>query len=262
MPKQEFGPETITSIIKMYNEDALSIAVIAEKYKTYPNKIKRLLNKHGYKLKTKSEAQKQALESGRHAHPTKGTKRAESTKLKISEKVSNYWATISDDVYEQRVEQARENWNNLSEVDRKELQSQAARAIRVASKEGSKLEKFVREKLLEKGYNVLYHKKETIENANLEIDIMVPELKTVIELDGPTHFYPIWGEESLKKHVHADNMKNGLLLKAGFAVIRVKCLVKSVSDKCKRDLLTELIRVLEMIKTEQVKNRFIEIELK
>lgn len=257
-----FTKETVESIIKMYNVEELSIYVIAKAFNTYPNKIKRLLNKHGYTLKSKSEAQKQALKSGRHTHPTKGTKRPESTKVKISEKVSNYWANISDEDYEKRVEQARESWNNLTEEEKKELQSQAAKAIRVASKEGSKLEKFVREKLLEKGYHVLYHKKETVENQNLELDIMLPALKTVIEIDGPTHFYPIWGEESLKRHVHADNMKNGLLLKAGFAVIRVKCLVKSISDKCKRDLLTELVRILDIIKTEKVSNRFIEVELK
>ena len=59
-------------IIEMYNDHSKSTYEIAKSLNTYPNKIRRTLIKHGYTLKDKSEAQKNALKTGRCAHPTAG----------------------------------------------------------------------------------------------------------------------------------------------------------------------------------------------
>ena len=71
-------------VIKLYNEDNHSTYEIAKRMKTYPNKIRRTLIKHGYELKNKSEAQKVALEKGRSSHPTMGKTRSREEKIKIS----------------------------------------------------------------------------------------------------------------------------------------------------------------------------------
>ena len=68
---------------KYYVEQTKSFQEIADMYDTYPNKLRRDAKKFGIKIRTKSEAQKLALETGKHKHPTKGTTRKESTKNKI-----------------------------------------------------------------------------------------------------------------------------------------------------------------------------------
>ena len=55
-----------------------------------------------------------------------------------------------------------------------------------------------------------YHKKGIVPNSNLEVDIYLPEMGAAIEIDGPSHFLPIWGEEALSKTIKSDNEKNGL----------------------------------------------------
>ena len=84
-------------------------------------------------------------------------------------------------------------------VDQKEqMQRKRVDAIRKSAKEGSKLEKFFQEKLSQAGFNVRMHVV-TIPAENLEIDLYIPDLKTIIEVDGPSHFLPIWGEDKLQK---------------------------------------------------------------
>ena len=45
---------------------------IAEKLKTYPNKIRRVLKKHNIVLRGAKDAQTTALKTGRAKHPTAG----------------------------------------------------------------------------------------------------------------------------------------------------------------------------------------------
>lgn len=69
---------------KEYVEKERSIHDLAREHKTYPNKIRREILECGYALRDKSAAQKAALKSGRHKHPTKGRKRPLEVRLKIS----------------------------------------------------------------------------------------------------------------------------------------------------------------------------------
>ena len=52
-----------TEVIKLY-ETGSSTYQIAEHFQTYPNKIRRILTKHGVLLKSRSQAQKNALHNG------------------------------------------------------------------------------------------------------------------------------------------------------------------------------------------------------
>lgn len=71
-----------------YVDKQRSIHDIAKEHKTYPNKIRREILDSGYVLRDKSEAQKAALKSGRHKHPTKGKERPLETRLKIAASVT------------------------------------------------------------------------------------------------------------------------------------------------------------------------------
>ncbi len=259
-----FAEENKKVILKMYNEEDKSTYEIAEELGTYPNRIRRSLLKLGVELKSKSIAQKNALKSGRHIHPTKGKKHSEETKIKISESIYQYWSELSEEDYEKRVEKSRDQWNNMTEAEKARFHKLAQEGIRKASKEGSKIERFIMEALRKDGYQVIFHKKGLIMNENLELDLFIPELNTAIEIDGPTHFFPIWGEESLKRHQASDAHKAGLLLRGGFVLIRVKNIAKTLTHKHERDLYGVLVPALEQIKKEfpPKGKRFMELEVK
>jgi very-short-patch-repair endonuclease len=257
-------------IIDMYLNQNMSPYVIAEKYNTYANKIRRILIKRGIKIDSKSEAQKKCLASGRSPHPTAGKKRSTETKEKISEGVYKNWQGLSEEEHQKRVDKAREQWNNMTVDEQEGMRRSAALAVRQASKEGSKMENFLNEELKKAGYSVLFHKKGLIASDELEIDLFIPELNTAIEVDGPSHFYPMWGktdverETILQKHINADAHKSGLLLAKGFVVIRIKHLTKHLSAKHKRGILVDLLSLLDNIRSSfpEKTKRYLELEVK
>lgn len=249
-------------IIEMYNDQSKSTYEIAKSLDTYPNKIRRTLIKHGYKLKDKSQAQKNALKSGRCAHPTAGKKRTQDEKLRISEGMETHWEKMTEEQRQDRVNQAKERWKKMDASQKEKMCRLATDAIRKAGKEGSKLEKFVMDKLMESGYTVDFHNKTLIPNEKLEIDLYIPALKTIIEVDGPSHFLPIWGEEKLQKQIKADLQKSGRILSRGFAIIRVKA-IANASLKKKENLISNIVSTLKSIekKFPPKTKRFIEVEL-
>ncbi len=249
-------------IIEMYNDQSKSTYEIAKSLDTYPNKIRRTLIKHGYKLKDKSQAQKNALKSGRCAHPTAGKKRTQDEKLRISEGMETHWEKMTEEQRQDRVNQAKERWKKMDASQKEKMCRLATDAIRKAGKEGSKLEKFVMDKLIESGYTVDFHNKTLIPNEKLEIDLYIPALKTIIEVDGPSHFLPIWGEEKLQKQIKADLQKSGRILSRGLAIIRVKA-IANASLKKKENLISNIVSTLKSIekKFPPKTKRFIEVEL-
>lgn len=259
----KFAEDNKDFLIREYTKNNNSTYWISERLNTYPNKIRRALRFLGVSLKSKSEAQSVAIESGRHCHPTKGRKRTEEERVKISDAMSVHWSTLSDEEKERRSDMARKQWEGMSENEKEEFRSLAAEAVRRAGKEGSKTEKFVQKGLTEHGYDVIFHMKGLIPNERLEVDLLIPSLKTVIEIDGPAHFLPIWGETNLQRNIVSDSKKSGLILSCGFVMIRVKHVKKSVSFKDQRMILGIIIAELTKIeeKFPSKANRYIEIEV-
>ena len=250
-------------VIDLYENDCKSTYQIAEHFDTYPNKIRRILTKNGIELKSRSQAQKNALVSGRAKHPTGGKTRSKAERLKISSSVHKYWSNMDEKEYEKRREEARDRWYALPEVERDRICSMAIQAIQKAGKEGSKLEKSLLKALSSEGYVVEFHKKNLILNEKMEIDLYIPSHKTIIEVDGPSHFFPIWGEDKLQKQIKADAQKSGLILSKGFIIIRVKSLSDFISLSKKEDLFNAIFKHLEKIEESfPVKSkRYIEITL-
>lgn len=250
-------------IIDLYTKEKKSTHEIAKMLDTYPNKIRRVLLKHGIHLKDRSEAQKNAILNGSAKIPTKGKKRSQEEKLRISQSLSHYWENMSDQEYSDVVSCAKQRWSQMSEQEKTNMYNAAITAIQTAGKEGSKLEKYLLKELTKGGYKVDFHKKGLIPNHKLEIDLYLPELRAIIEVDGPSHFLPIWGEEKLQKQIKADEQKTGLILSKGFIVIRIKNLSDSVSLHAQENLKNSLIETLNRIKVKPPKDleRYIEITI-
>jgi very-short-patch-repair endonuclease len=242
----------------------MSTYEIAVECDTYPNKVRRLLLKYKIPLRDKSTAQANALKQGRHTHPTKGIKHPESVKVKISESMGRLWQAMPPAERDRRIAMAKQQWEDMTVDEREQFKRLATDAVRVAAVEGSKLEKYLLHELRKQGYEIKFHAENVVANEDLQIDLFLPTMKVAIEIDGPAHFYPIWGEENLAKHLVSDNEKTGLIIQAGYVMIRIKHLVKSTSKMQERKLLATLISELNKIDKEfpPAEKRLIEIEVK
>jgi very-short-patch-repair endonuclease len=206
----------------LYVKQQKSFGDIAELYDTYTNKVVRDAKAFGIKIRDKSSAQKNALSTGKHKHPTKGTTRDENTKQKIGYGVLKNWNDLSESDLETRKNKAKKQWENMSQDTKENMLKLANDAVRQTSKTGSKLEKYLLNKLLADGHKVEFHKEQTLLNTKLQIDLFLPSIDTAIEIDGPSHFLPVWGDDSLKRNITYDNKKEGLIIGKGWKLIRIK----------------------------------------
>jgi very-short-patch-repair endonuclease len=240
-----------------------SFGDIAKQLGTYANAVRRLAHAYELPIRDKSEAQAAALSSNRHTHPTKGKKRSEAVKLAISEKMAASWQNISDEEYDRRVENSRKQWESMSEDEKKNIQKLAIEAVRRTAKEGSQLEKFLAQHLKDENILIEFHRKGFVANQNLEVDILLPGNNIAIEVDGPSHFLPIWGEESLQKTMRADNDKNGLLLLYNIDVIRIKQYKKNLSMRDMRDIADRVVaKIKSLLMKKDKKAQIYDLEVK
>jgi very-short-patch-repair endonuclease len=247
-------------IIDQYFNKEKSIVSIAEELNTYPNKIRRIILKSGLELRNKSDSQRIALKEGRASHPTEGKERNEETKAKISESVAVKWQGFSSKKREKMRESFKKSWKKRDKTDIVNMHKKAMDGMSKAGREGSKIENFIFEELDSRGYNPIRHKKGLIANTNLEPDIILPDIKLAIEIDGPTHFKPIFGQERLDKVIASDAEKNALFLQHGFCVFRVKYESKTLSQYKKRKVIETIVENIEKIKASH-QSTILDIEL-
>lgn len=249
-------------IIEEY-QNGKSIRDIAKIFDTYPNKIARIIKKSGEPLRTKEEAAKIAVERGKIKPPMLGKKRTQQEKDNISAKRAKKWQEMSEADLEAFRQSAKDRWDSQSEEEKIHKQQKAGEALRRASIEGSKAEKFLYEGLTKAGYDVIIHKTGLIPGEKYEIDLYIPSMMVAIEIDGPQHFFPIYGEENLNRNIKYDAIKNGVLISRGICVIRVKYLSKHNSQRINNALYSLVVAELEKIKTKfpDFENRLIELEI-
>jgi very-short-patch-repair endonuclease len=261
MNYQKLSDEEKQKIIeKLYITNKKSFGQIAEELSTYANKIRRDAIKFKIPIRDKSEAQKNALTSGVTDHPTKGKTRSIETKQKIGLGVMNNWNQLSDQELKNRQDKAREQWLKLNDDQRSMMTKMANEAVRLSGKTGSKLEKFLLSKLIENKIKVEFHKEQTLLNTKLQIDLFLPELNIAIEVDGPSHFLPVWGDDVLKRNIKYDNKKTGLLLGKGCVIIRIRQ-TKDFSPARANLIFDNLLKHIEDIKVKfpDQDNRIIEL---
>lgn len=247
-------------LYNMYIKEKKSFAQIAKELGSYPNKMRRDAIKFKIEIRNKSTAQKNAFDTGIVEHPTKGKKRSEKTKEKIGQSVMKSWESLSSTELQQRKLKAKDQWDNMDEDHKKNMLKLANEAVRGSSKTGSKLEKFILRGLIDNGYKTEFHKEQNLLNTKLQIDIFLPELNTAIEVDGPSHFLPVWGQESLARNVKYDNKKTGLLLGKGCVILRIRQ-TRDFSEARGRKILSQILSILSDIKNNypEPSNRTIEI---
>ncbi len=219
----------------------------------------RALHKFGISLRDKSSAQKEALASGRCKHPTRGKPRSEEEKKNIGEGVANAWKQTGEAEKSRRTLLAKDNWEETPEEKKQVFFKLANEAMRAAAKDGSRLERYLLLGLQRHGVAVEFHKEYFFVREQLQTDLFLPEHNVVIEIDGPSHFFPIWGEESLARHLQADAAKTGLIMQAGYTLIRVKHIKKSCSKNSCEEVLTKILNVIHSI-SENKQERYIEVE--
>lgn len=233
-------------------KNGMSTYDIAEEYETYPNRIRRVLLKHGIIRRDKSSAQKTAIEAGRSVHPTKGRERTPAEKLKISTATVQHWKDLSPEDKLKKVEVSKELWKQISPEKKEEMRKLANEQIRKAAKNGSKLERLIQDALIEEAIMYESHKKDVISTQKLEIDLYLPSFRTIIEVDGLSHFEPIWGEENLQKQQKFDNQKDGILLSKGFNIIRIENISGSLALAKIAILKQKLLAVLKEIRDQKL----------
>lgn len=227
---------------------------IAKDNNTYAGLVRRAMIYHGLARKTRSEAQKAVLERG-GPHPTKGKKRPNEVKQKIAQKIHDNWKATSNEEKERRRKILSEKWKDIPESKKEEMRRRAAIALRETTKTGSKLERSIHQFLLDNGIRSEMHRTHLVLSENLEMDILLPEDAIVIECDGPFHFTAVHGQEDLWARMERDERKNGLLLDAGFTVIRIKYLSKSLSDIKIRNFCKGLLEVILDLKVNIPENK-------
>ena len=248
-------------VIEQY-ENNYSTYAIAKELNTYPKKIERILKSNGVTRRSKAEAQALAIKSGRAKHPTEGFQRTEEQKTKISKSTEQRWKNMSTKDRQSFVDGAKDRWEKMPADKKREMLEKAGRSLQKTTKEGSKAEKFLRKKLLDEGYDVRLHVKHLVE-GNFEIDLFLPELKLIIEVDGPQHFMPIFGEKRLEEVIKFDSIKNGLLISKGYCLVRIRYLCRHMSQSIQRKLWSLVSGQVEKIedKFPPKNNRFIELEI-
>lgn len=234
-------------IIEKYNKGH-STYELATEYNTYPNRIRRLLKKSGIEIRDKSDAQKKALETGRSVPPTKGRERTQEEKLKISQSSVTHWQNMSAEEKAAYKELCKKRWENIPKEKLEAMRATANEKIRQAAIDGSKLEKEIQAMLAAAKIRFEPHKKNlVISSQKLEIDLYLPEYLTIIEVDGLSHFEPIWGEEHLEKQQEFDREKDGILLSKGFNIIRIHNTSNSLAISKLEDLKHKILDILEEI---------------
>lgn len=209
-------------LVDNYTNGTKSVPEIAEEYKTYPNKVYRMMRKWGIARKDKTESQSIALKTGRIKHPTEGKERDAQTKRKIGRAVYQSNKKLSPEERRKRVDKIRELWYNLPEKTRLEYTKKSHNRIRQAGQKGSKLEREIVVALLAKGYKLQTHHKMNFIDSEMTVDILLPVEGIVIEIDGPVHFEPIFGEENFDEQIKRDLFKNEQLISEGYSLIRIQ----------------------------------------
>lgn len=200
-----------------------STSDIAKELELFPMQVRRACKKFGFALRDKSTAQSLNLEH--NGHPLQGVERSEAEKEKISMGIQSHWESLSDaERANKKLEVAKRiknAWASKDEDDKKETIKKLNSNKNKASREGSKLEKMIIAELLKHGIHAESRATHYVSDEKFEIDIAIYKDSLAIEVDGPTHWDSIYGEENLKKVKEKDSRKDKMLNGLGWKVLRL-----------------------------------------
>jgi len=209
---------------ELYVDQGLSMRKVAEQMKVPLATLSRFMKRHGINARTKADAQKNFLRD--NDHQMKGRRHTDETKKKISHSLGDFWDGLDD---EQREEVKRKigsawqrKWAKMSDTERRTMMEGLASKAREAQGMGSRLERFIAEELRKRSYLIEERSTNYTSGKDFEVDLALPKECIAIEVDGPTHFLPIYGEEHLAQQQERDGRKDEMINAAGYNVLRVR----------------------------------------
>ena len=221
----------MAEVRRLIEDELLSTYKVAEQVGCNQSHIVRMVAKFNkqnpgnpIKKRNKSEAQLNYIKQT-GTHQRDGTTHDEITKDKISDKMREFYDSPEGVEAKERISEFRkEEWAEKSEEERAEIltELQLANRAKMQSGEGSNFKNFVAEQLMERGYTVEQRTKTWTPGQQFHVDIALPNEKLIIEVDGPTHWAPIYGEEELQKVIVKDAKKDAALIANGWVVLRVQ----------------------------------------
>lgn len=209
---------------RLYQEQGLSMRQVAEQLGVPLASLSRFMKRHGIVSRDKAQAQKNYLKD--HEHQMKGKKHSDTTKQKISKGLGEFWDKLPDEDKEElrkKIGSAwRRKWQQMSENDRRAMMEGLSNRAKEVQGKGSRLERYVAEELRKRGYVVEERSTNYTAGKQFEVDIALPKERIAIEIDGPTHFLPIHGEEHLAQQQERDSRKDEMVNSVGMNMLRIR----------------------------------------
>lgn len=227
---------------KEFTENQRSAFDIAKELGCFPTQVRRWIKKYGIEGRNRSEARKLHIEQ--FGHHMEGKVRTEEEKKAISLGLQASWEEMSEGEQKERREKASKvahsNWAALDDEEKKVMLSKMHKGNKKAAKGGSKNENAVAEMLKARGHKVYQRTTEFTPACTYEIDIALPSLSIAIEIDGPTHFDPVYGEENLDRVQAKDDKKDVMLRGCGWTVVRCRDYSTSPSQAICRRIVEQI----------------------
>jgi very-short-patch-repair endonuclease len=209
---------------RLYHDEGLSMRNVASALKVPLATLSRFMKKHGISSRDKKQAQKNYLRDNQHQMA--GRKHTEETRRKISQGLGEFWDSLSDEettALKQKIGSAwKRKWEGMSDVERRIMMEELSSKAKEAQGGGSRLERFIAEELRKRGYTVEERSTNYTAGKAFEIDIALPAEQIAIEVDGPTHFMAIYGEEHLAQQQARDARKDELVKSTGYSMLRIR----------------------------------------
>ncbi len=209
---------------RLYLDEGLSMRRVADTVSAPLATLSRFMKKHGITARDKAQAQKNYLRE--HDHQMKGRKHTAETKKQISVSLGEFWDGLSDEEREAFKRQIGSGWKRkwaaMSYQERKLTMETLSSQAKASQGKGSRLERFIAEELRNRGYFVEERSTGYTTGKDFEVDLALPTEMIAIEVDGPTHFLPIYGEDHLDNQQERDARKDDMINATGYNVLRVR----------------------------------------
>jgi hypothetical protein len=242
-------------IVNTYTSEKKSLRQVASKYNTTVNRVYNIIRKANV-LRNKSDANKGKPST------MKGKKHSPETLRKISvavhKKLKNMDESVKANLYQRR----RELWHSRSKEEQADFNKQSARGRNQSSRLGSKLEHFLQHALTSAGFVVYLHQEGYVPNSKIHFDLFLPDLMTVIEIDGPFHYKQVFTDhDSLSSTKRSDMLKEGVAATQKMRIVRVKQQSKTLSKFKMTELADKVIKLLETFRVGDVNETKFELEV-
>lgn len=227
---------------RFYFEERLSFKQIADRFGVTESAVRYQFQKAGFTPRTKSEAQKIYLEN--NPHQRKGLPHTKETKELLSRTVEAYWQNNEQKKLES-LKKRQDWWSSLSDSEKERRISLMNDGAKQRAGKGGKFENRLAEYLQVNGYVVEQRTNRYTPGYAFQVDLALPEINLLIEVDGPVHYRVVYTEADLIQHQERDAKKNEKIIDGGLDILRVRTSKTTLTEaKCRR-VLNKINEIIE-----------------